>query len=56
MARYTIDPVTGERTKVSGTNYIPPCLAKAASRKKSQEPAPEPVADTQPEPTEVDHG
>lgn len=33
MARYTQDPTTGEKTLVSGTNYIPPCLAKTASRK-----------------------
>jgi hypothetical protein len=33
MPRYTVDPVTGIRTKVSGTNYIPPCLAKTAMRK-----------------------
>lgn len=56
MARYVTDPETGIRTKVSGTNYIPPCVVKTASRKKAPEPAPEPVADVQPEQTEVDHG
>jgi hypothetical protein len=40
MARYTVDPVTGIRTKVSGTNYVPPCVAKTAARKAvaKQEP------------------
>lgn len=33
MARYEIDPVTGEKRKVGGTNYIPPCLAKTAAKK-----------------------
>jgi hypothetical protein len=36
MPRYTVDPATGEKTKVSGTNYIPPCLAKTAKRKAEQ--------------------
>ena len=38
MPRYTVDPVTGIRTKVAGTNYIPPCLAKTAVRKAAKEP------------------
>jgi hypothetical protein len=36
MARYTVDPVTGIRTKIAGTNYIPPCLAKTATRKAAK--------------------
>jgi len=35
MPRYTIDPATGIKTKVSSTEYVPPCLAKTAERKKS---------------------
>jgi hypothetical protein len=46
MPRYTVDPVTGIRTKVSGTNYVPPCLAKTAKRKA--EPAPEPIPAIEP--------
>lgn len=38
MASYVIDPDTGERKKVSGTNYIPPCVAKNQARKAKQEP------------------
>lgn len=38
MPRYTVDPVTGIRTKVAGTNYIPPCLARTAKRKAAKEP------------------
>lgn len=48
MARYTVDPETGEKTKVSGTNYIPPCLAKTAVRKK---PIDEPLIQTDAEPS-----
>jgi hypothetical protein len=36
MARYTVDPVTGIRTKIAGTNYIPSCLAKTATRKAAK--------------------
>jgi hypothetical protein len=36
MPRYVTDPVTGIRTKVAGTNYIPPCLAKTAMRKAAK--------------------
>ena len=32
MARFVKD-TSGETKQVSGTNYIPPCLAKTASRK-----------------------
>lgn len=50
MARYVIDPVTGIKTKVSGTSYIPPCVAKNEQRKAEQnaEAPAEPVADTKP--------
>ena len=34
MPRYTIDPATGIKTKVSSTEYVPPCIAKTAERKK----------------------
>lgn len=40
MARYTLDPVTGIKTKLSGTDYIPPCLAKTAERKNAFIPDP----------------
>ena len=50
MARYVTDPETGIKTKISGTNYVPPCVAKTAARKAKQEAAAEPVA--QPEPSE----
>lgn len=43
MPRYVIDPVTGQKTKVSGTNYIPPCLAKTAQRKAEQQVEAKPV-------------
>ena len=48
MPRYVTDPVTGIRTKVAGTNYIPPCLAKTAVRKaaKPVEPITETVKET----------
>lgn len=46
MARYIIDPATGIKTKVEGTDYIPPCLAKTAERKKSFLPDPEPITET----------
>jgi hypothetical protein len=54
MASYVIDPETGERKKVSGTNYIPPCVVKNEKRKaeKLADPVIEPA---QPD-TEVDHG
>jgi hypothetical protein len=48
MPRYTVDPVTGIRTKVSGTNYIPPCLAKTAKRKAEKEPVLEPIPAIEP--------
>lgn len=50
MARYVIDPETGIKTKVSGTNYIPPCVAKNEQRKaeKQTEAPAEPAADTKP--------
>lgn len=35
MARYIINEA-GEKVKVSGTNYIPPCLAKTAERKATK--------------------
>lgn len=44
MPRYEIDPVTGEKVKISGTNYIPPCLAKNAAKKAAF--IPEPIAET----------
>ena len=37
MPRSVIDPATGIKTKISGTNYIPPCLAKTAKRKAEKE-------------------
>ncbi|MEY2680691.1 MAG: hypothetical protein RL661_922 [Pseudomonadota bacterium] len=40
MAKWTVDPVTGIKTKVGGTDYIPPCLAKTAERKKAFIPDP----------------
>jgi hypothetical protein len=46
MARYTLDPVTGIKTKLSGTDYIPPCLAKTAERKNAFIPDPEPITET----------
>lgn len=54
MPRYTVDPVTGEKTKVSGTNYVPPCLAKTAERKKAAF-IPEPIVETTKEPDETAH-
>jgi hypothetical protein len=50
MPRYVIDPATGIKTKISGTNYIPPCVAKNEAKKAKQETAAEPVA--KPEPSE----
>ena len=44
MARYEIDPKTGEKVKISGTNYIPPCLAKTAAKKAAF--IPEPIVET----------
>lgn len=44
MARYIIDPATGIKTKVTSTDYVPPCLAKTAERKKAF--IPEPVTET----------
>lgn len=44
MARYEIDPITGEKRKVGGTNYIPPCLAKTAAKNAAF--IPEPIAET----------
>lgn len=35
MARYIINEA-GEKVKVAGTNYIPPCLAKTATRKAAK--------------------
>lgn len=35
MARYIINEA-GEKVKVSGTNYIPPCLARTAQRKAAK--------------------
>ena len=52
MARYTVDPVTGIRTKIAGTNYIPPCLAKTAKRKAEK---PEPITETVKETDEATH-
>jgi hypothetical protein len=48
MARYIIDPATGIKTKVTSTDYVPPCLAKTAERKKAfiPEPATETVTAT----------
>jgi hypothetical protein len=50
MPRYVIDPATGIKTKISGTNYIPPCVAKNEAKKAKQEPSADSVA--QPEPSE----
>lgn len=36
MPRYVIDTVTGIRTKVSGTNYVPPCVVKTQARKAAK--------------------
>lgn len=49
MARYVIDPA-GIKTKVSGTNYIPPCLVKNQQLKDEQQAkaTAEPVADSAP--------
>ena len=43
MPRYITDPVTGEKTKVAGTNYVPPCVVKTEERKsaKAEKPAAE---------------
>jgi hypothetical protein len=48
MARYIIDPATGIKTKVTSTDYVPPCLVKTAERKKTfiPEPATETVTAT----------
>lgn len=35
MPRYIINEA-GEKVKVSGTNYIPPCLARTAKRKTAK--------------------
>ena len=35
MPRFTVDPTTGEKTKVSGTNYVAPCCAKTEARKEA---------------------
>ena len=48
MASYVIDPETGERKKISGTNYIPPCVAKNEKRKAEK------VAETVIEPAQPD--
>jgi hypothetical protein len=50
MARYVTDPETGIRTKVSGTNYIPPCVVKnelSKAAKQAEKPA-EPVVEPEP--------
>ena len=54
MARYTQDPTTGEKTLVSGTNYIPPCLAKTASR-KADSFIPAPIVETTKDADEATH-
>lgn len=43
MARYVIDPETGIKTKIGGTNYVPPCVVKTEERKsaKAEKPATE---------------
>ena len=48
MAKYILDPVTGIKTKVTSTDYVPPCLVKTAERKKTfiPEPATETVTAT----------
>lgn len=38
MPRYVIDPVTGQKVKVSGTEYIPPCLARTEARQLAETP------------------
>lgn len=53
MARYIINEA-GERVKVSGTNYIPPCLAKTAERKASKSKS-IPVNETPTEYNEATH-
>lgn len=47
MPRYIINEA-GEKVKVSGTNYIPPCLAKTAKRNSDKVKA-VPVIETQTE-------
>lgn len=51
MPRYTIDPKTGEKTKVASTSYVPPCLVKTASR-KAESFIPEPIVETAKAPDE----
>ena len=53
MARYEIDPKTGEKVKISGTNYIPPCLAKTTAKKAAF--IPEPIVETAKEADETTH-
>lgn len=43
MARYVIDPETGIKTKVAGTNYVPPCVVKTEERKAKAKPAESPA-------------
>ena len=53
MARYIINEA-GEKVKVAGTNYIPPCLAKTALRKAAKVEE-IPVNETVPEYNEAAH-
>jgi hypothetical protein len=53
MPRYEIDPNTGEKVKISGTNYIPPCLAKTAAKKAAF--IPEPIVETTKDADETTH-
>lgn len=53
MARYIINEA-GEKVKVAGTNYIPPCLAKTATR-KAKKVEEIPVTETVPEYNEATH-
>jgi hypothetical protein len=54
MPRYVIDPVTGIKTKISGTNYIPPCVAKNEAKKAKQEPEPTPAIKPTADPVKED--